>query len=76
MTKGYPQVHEGEWWDPMHGKFVSQCCDCCLTHVYTFAVVDRKTGAPISGTQVRFKVKIDRRKTAASRRKLKFEKDA
>lgn len=75
MTKGYVQVHEGEWWEPQHGKFVSQCCDCCLTHVYQFAVVDRKTKEPIPGAQVQFKLKVDRRMTAAARRKLKFTKD-
>lgn len=75
MTRGYPQVHENEWFEPTHGKFVSQCCDCCLTHSYTFAVVDRKTKEPIPGAQVQFKVKIDKRKTAAARRKLKFEKE-
>lgn len=75
MTKDYEQVHEDEWWEPPHGRFVSQCCDCCLTHVYQFNVIDRKTREYISGAQVRFKVKINRRMTAASRRKLKFEKD-
>jgi hypothetical protein len=76
MTKGYEQVHEGEWWEPQHGQFVSQCCDCCLTHVYKFAVVDRKTKEPITGAQVQFKLKVDRRKTAAARRKLNFTKEA
>lgn len=75
MTKGYDQVHENEWWEPQHGQFVSQCCDCCLTHVYKFAVVDRKTKEPIPGAQVQFKLTVDRRRTAAARRKLKFEKD-
>lgn len=75
MTKVYPQVHEGEWWEPTHGRFVSQCCECCLTHVYQFAVIDRKTREEVTGVQVQFKLKIDRRSTAAARRKLKFEKD-
>lgn len=75
MTKGYAQVHENEWWEPQHGKFVSQCCDCCLTHVYQFAVVDRKTKELIPGAQVQFKLRVDRRMTAAARRKLKFTKD-
>lgn len=75
MTKGYPQVIEGEWWEPNHSEFVSQCCDCALVHVYRFAVVDRKTRKPINGAQVQFKLRVDRRKTAASRRKLKFSKD-
>lgn len=75
MSKGYPQVHENEWWEPTHGKFVSQCCDCCLTHVYQFTVIDRKTRKPVKGVQVQFKLTIDQRKTAASRRAFKFEKD-
>jgi hypothetical protein len=29
----------------------------------------------MAGAQVQFKLKVDRRKTAAARRKLKFEKD-
>lgn len=74
MTKGYDQVHEDEWWEPQHSEFVLQCCGCCLTHVYKFAVVDRKTKEPISGAQVQFKLRVDRRKTAAARRKLKFGK--
>lgn len=75
MTKDYAQITENEWWEPQHGKFISQCCDCCLTHVYQFAVIDRKSREIIPGAQVQFKLKIDRRKTAAARRKLKFEKD-
>jgi len=75
MTKGYIQIEEGDWYEPPHSSFSSQCCDCCLVHVYRFAVVDRKTREPIKGAQVQFKVSVDRRKTAASRRKLKFEKD-
>lgn len=75
MTKGYEQIHENEWWEPQHKRFVSQCCSCCLTHVYQFAVVDRKTKELIPGAQVQFKLKVDRRMTAAARRKLKFAKD-
>lgn len=75
MTRGYEQVSENEWWEPTHGKFVSQCCHCCLTHVYQFAVVDRKTREPIPGAQVQFRLKLDMRKTAASRRAFKFERD-
>lgn len=69
------QIMEGDWYEPPHSEFVSQCCDCSLVHVYRFAVVDRKTKEPVRGAQVQFKVTVDRRKTAASRRKLKFEKD-
>lgn len=75
MTKGYMQIDEGVWIEPTHGKFVSQCCDCALVHVYDFAVIDRNTREPLVGVQVQFKVKRDNRRTAASRRKLKFAKD-
>lgn len=74
MTKGYEQIHDNEWIEPTK-KFVSQCCDCCLVHVYQFQVVDRANN-PMSGAKLHFKVKVDRRKTAAARRKLKFTKDA
>lgn len=75
MTKGYLQIETDEWIEPQHGKFIDQCCDCGLTHVMKFAVIDRKTRNPIPGAQVQFKLKIEKRMTAASRRKLKFAKD-
>jgi Zn-finger protein len=75
MTKGYMQIEEGDWIEPSHGKFVDQCCDCHLVHVMQFAVIDRKTRKPVTGVQVQLKLKIDRRRTAASRRKLKFAKE-
>lgn len=75
MTKGYMQIETDEWIEPQHAKFIDQCCDCGLTHVMTFAVIDRKTRKEITGVQVQFKLKIDRRRTAASRRKLKFAKE-
>lgn len=73
MTKGYKQINEGEWFEPPHGEFIEQCCDCCLTHVYKFAVIDRGTREPVTGVQVQFKLRIDRRRTAAARRKLHFK---
>lgn len=69
------QIIEGEWIEPTHTGFVDQCCDCALVHVIDFAVVDRKTREPIAGAAVQFKLRVDRRKTAASRRKLKFTKE-
>lgn len=73
MTRGYQQIHDGEWIEP-NRKFIDQCCDCCLTHIMEFAVVDKDKN-PIKGATIQMKVKVDRRKTAAARRKLKFEKD-
>lgn len=75
MTKGYMQIVDGEWIEPTHGQFIDQCCDCHLVHVMQFAVINRKTREPIKGAQVQFKLRVDPRRTAASRRKLKFEKD-
>jgi hypothetical protein len=75
MTRGYYQIVEGEWFEPqvMRG-FVHQCCDCALVHITDYRVLD-KDGKPVPHARVEFKVRIDRRKTAASRRKLKFQKD-
>ncbi|WP_156436086.1 hypothetical protein [Bradyrhizobium pachyrhizi] len=75
MTKGYAQIYEGEWVEPVQTGFVHQCCDCSLVHITDFAVVDRRTDEKIPHAKVRFRLKVDRRKTAASRRKLKFSKD-
>ncbi len=66
MTKGYDQIVEGEWVQPVKSGFLHQCCDCALTHRTDYRVIDGK---------VQFRVSVDRRKTAASRRKLKFKKE-
>lgn len=73
MTKGYEQVHDGEWWEPPR-VWTVQCCDCMLTHKYKFAVVDADKN-PIKGATVQVKITVDKRLTSASRRKLKFSKD-
>lgn len=69
------QIVEGEWIEPTKHGFIDQCCDCALVHVIDFEVVDRRTKEKIPHAAVQFKLKVDRRKTAASRRKLKFSKD-
>lgn len=74
MTRGYRQIFEGEWVEPTKRGFVHQCCDCNLVHVTDYRVVD-KGGTAIPWARVEFKLRVDRRKTAASRRKLKFTKD-
>jgi hypothetical protein len=73
MTKGYLQIEDGQWIEPTR-KYIDQCCDCGLTHVIYFDVVDRNK-KKVSGVTIQVKFKIDRRKTAASRRKLKFSKE-
>lgn len=64
MTKGYEQIYDGVWIEPVKRGFVHQCCGCGLTHITDYRVKD---GA------IQFRVKIDNRKTAASRRKFKFK---
>jgi len=71
MTRGYQQIVDGEWIEPTR-KYIDQCCDCGLTHKYTFAVVDADK-QPIKGATIQMKLVVDRRATAASRRKLKFK---
>lgn len=67
MTKGYIQIFSEEWIEPSMRGFLHQCCDCALTHRTDYRIVNGK---------VQFRVVIDRRATAASRRKLKFSKDS
>ena len=66
MTKGYVQIVESEWFEPPMRGFLHQCCSCCLVHKTDYRIVNGK---------VQFKLNIDRRATAASRRKLKFTKE-
>jgi len=75
VTRGYMQIVEGEWIEPAKEGFVDQCCDCGLVHVIDFAVIDKRTRKEVPYVQVQFKLRVDRRKTAASRRKLKFTKE-
>lgn len=74
MTKGYRQVIEGEWVRVAKRGHINQCCECCLSHVYDYAVTDGDDKA-IPGARLKMRVRIDRRKTAASRRKLRFGAD-
>lgn len=74
MTKGYQQIHEGEWIEPARKGFIDQCCSCGLTHIIDFEVVD-KDKKKVPGVTVQFKLRVDQRKTSASRRKLKFSSD-
>jgi len=74
VTKGYQQISENEWIEPRRKGYIDQCCHCGLTHIIDFDVVD-KDKKPIPGATIQMKLRIDKRKTAASRRKLKFEKD-
>lgn len=76
MSDGYMQIYEGEWIEPPKRGFTNQCCACGLVHVFDFVVIDRRTGEKLPGTKIQFRLKVDRRKTAALRRKFKFTKDS
>jgi hypothetical protein len=62
----YYQVTDGEWVSVSKRGFREQCCDCGLIHEVTYRFDN--------GT-IYFKATVDRRATAAVRRKFKFEKD-
>lgn len=62
--RGCEQIVEGEWIEPVKRGFIHQCCDCALVHITDYA---------IENGRVQFKLRIDRRRTAASRRKFKFK---
>ena len=55
----YMQIEEGVWIGPAMSGFIHQCCHCALNHVTDYA---------IENGRVQFKLRIDRRRTAASRR--------
>lgn len=76
MSKDYTQIYEGEWVEPTKRGFINQCCSCGLVHVFDFVVRDSRTREKLPNTTIQFRLKVDRRKTSASRRKFKFEKDS
>lgn len=60
----YVQIFEGEWIEPVKRGFVHACCDCALVHVTDYAI---EAGRGKAG-RVFFRVRVDRRLTAAARR--------
>lgn len=60
----YVQVKDGDLVFPRMDGWKMRCCDCGLTHTFVFAVVkrDRKN-------VVVFRVALDNRATAATRRR-------
>ena len=76
MTRGYLQITDDEWIAPDRKGFIDQCCDCGLVHIIKYAVIDKRTRKPVPYVEVQFKLRVDARKTAASRRKLKFTKES
>ena len=63
---GYYHVTDNEWIAPARRGFVQQCCDCGLVHVTDYTIEDER---PI------FRTRVDRRLTAAARRKFNFTGD-
>jgi hypothetical protein len=66
VSRGYLQITEGDWIQPVKKGFKHQCCDCAMVHTTDYRIVEGS---------VQFRVKVDRRATAAARRPYKFSKD-
>ncbi len=58
----YPQVHAGEWVQPVRKGYKMSCCDCGLVHVMEFRVVRGR---------IQFRAWRDNRATGQIRRKRK-----
>lgn len=56
-------VTEGEWVDgPIRGHEVI-CCDCGLTHLIDYLVIDEKTGEILNDVKIMFRVyRIEKKK--------------
>lgn len=67
----YKQLFDGDMVTPKMRGYRTICCDCSLVHVIDFFVV--KHGR---GHKVRFRVRADRRATAAARRRKRLRKRA
>ncbi|MDQ6892169.1 MAG: hypothetical protein M3167_06130 [Acidobacteriota bacterium] len=59
MSKKYDRPKSGEWVRPFHRGYKFRCCDCGLVHRMDFRA---------RGGAVEFRVFLDKRATAASRR--------
>jgi len=66
MSTRYQQLVDGEWVEPVRKGFKEQCCSCALIHKVDYRIVDGR---------VQFRATVDKRATAAARRRFKFEKD-
>ena len=64
--ESYHQMIDGEWVLVTRRAHRHMCCDCALVHVIDM----RETRA---GTEMRYR--LDRRATAAARRRFKFTPD-
>lgn len=67
-NKRYEQVWEGEWDTLDWNNNLVMCCECCLVHGMKFRINDNN--------KLQVKVKIDRRRTYAARRRagIKIER--
>lgn len=59
----YEKPKAGEWVRPVMKGYKMACCDCSLVHRMNFKIVN--------GKAVEFQVFLDKRATAAMRRKKK-----
>lgn len=64
----YQQQFDGDMVRPVMKGYKMCCCHCCLIHVFDFFVV--RSGR---GHRVEFRVRQDKRATAAARRKKRKE---
>ena len=60
----YVQIYEGEWIEPVKRGFIHACCECSLVHVTDYKI----EGGRGSAGRVKFRLRVDRRRTAAARR--------
>ena len=63
-ARGYMQIEDGQWIEPVKRGFIHQCCDCALVHVTDYAIEDGR---------VQFKTRRDNGRTAAARRAFNFQ---
>jgi hypothetical protein len=67
MADRYYQITEGEWVTVKKNRHRNQCCHCGLVHVIDYRT--NKFGQP------EIRVHVDKRATAAARRKFNFPPD-
>lgn len=67
MSKTYPILEEGEWFEPPRKDFRFQCCSCGLVHRMRFKMVPNANG----GKSIRVQMFRDNRATGQVHRHMK-----